>query len=34
VAVDVDVTGLDAILLEFSGKEVFGNWADARVVVQ
>jgi len=32
VAVDVDVTGLDAILLEFSGKETFGNWADVRVI--
>jgi alpha-galactosidase len=33
VAVDIDVKGLDAILLEFTGKEVFGNWADARVMV-
>jgi hypothetical protein len=32
MAVDIDVKGLDAILLEFTGKEVFGNWADARVV--
>lgn len=29
--VDIDVTDLDFILLDFSGKKVFGNWADARV---
>ena len=32
VAVDIDVKGLDSILLEFTGKGVFGNWADAKVV--
>jgi len=32
IEVDIDVSGLDFILLEFTGKNVFGNWADARVV--
>ncbi len=32
VVVDIDVNGLDFILLEFTGKGVSGNWADAKVV--
>lgn len=31
--IDIDVTGLDFILLEFTGKGVFGNWVDAKVIV-
>ncbi|WP_430932130.1 sialate O-acetylesterase [Saccharicrinis sp. 156] len=31
--VDIDVSGLNFILLEFVGKGVFGNWADAKVIV-
>ncbi|HUX56326.1 MAG TPA: sialate O-acetylesterase [Bacteroidales bacterium] len=30
--VNIDVSGLDFILLEFTGKGVFGNWADAKVI--
>ncbi len=30
--IDIDVSGLDFILLEFVGKGVFGNWADAKVI--
>ena len=30
--VDIDVKNLDFILLEFTGKKVFGNWAEARVI--
>jgi alpha-galactosidase len=30
--VDIDVKGLDFILLEFTGKGVFGNWIDAKVI--
>jgi len=29
--VAVDVTGVDCLLLSFEGKDVLGNWADARV---
>ena len=29
---DIEVKDLDFILLEFTGKEVFGNWADLRVL--
>ncbi|MDO5970630.1 NPCBM/NEW2 domain-containing protein [Flavivirga aquimarina] len=32
IEIDIDVKGLDFILLDFSGKKVFGNWADARVI--
>jgi alpha-galactosidase len=32
VEVDIDVSGLDFIMLEFTGKGVLGLWADARVV--
>jgi len=32
IKIDIDVKGLDFILLEFTGKEVFGNWVDAKVV--
>ena len=28
---DIEVKDLDFILLEFTGKGVFGNWADLRV---
>ena len=31
--VDINVENLDFILLEFTGKNVFGNWIDAKVVV-
>lgn len=31
--VDIDVKNLDFIMLEFTGKEVFGNWIDAKVIV-
>ncbi|WP_372807336.1 sialate O-acetylesterase [Pontiella sp.] len=31
VEVDIDVSGLDFIMLEFTGKGAFGHWADARV---
>ncbi len=30
--IDIDVKNLDFILLEFMGKGVFGNWADAKVI--
>lgn len=30
--VNIDVSDLDFILLEFTGKQVLGNWADAKVV--
>ncbi len=30
--IDIDVSGLDFILLDFSGKKVFGNWGDAKVI--
>jgi len=33
IEVDIDVKGLDFILLEFTGKGVFGNWVDAKVIV-
>ena len=32
VQIDIDVSGLDFILLDFSGKKVFGNWGDAKVL--
>tara|TARA_R100001369_G_scaffold92100_3_gene135479 strand:- start:5815 stop:8427 length:2613 start_codon:yes stop_codon:yes gene_type:complete len=32
VKIDIDVSGLDFILLDFSGKKVFGNWGDAKVI--
>lgn len=32
IEVNIDVKGLDFILLDFSGKKVFGNWAEARVI--
>lgn len=32
IKIDIDVTGLDFILLDFSGKKVFGNWGDAKVI--
>jgi len=32
VVIDIDVKGLDFIELEFTGKGVFGNWADAKVI--
>jgi alpha-galactosidase len=31
VEVDLDVSGLDFIMLEFTGKKAIGRWADARV---
>ncbi|MHC4118951.1 MAG: NPCBM/NEW2 domain-containing protein [Planctomycetota bacterium] len=31
-AVDLDVTGVDCLLLSFEGKDVPGNWADARAI--
>lgn len=31
IEIDIDVKDLDFIMLDFSGKKVFGNWADARV---
>jgi len=31
--IDLDVTGVDCLLLSFEGKDVFGNWAEARVIV-
>ena len=31
-AVELDVTGVDCLLLSFEGKDVFGNWADARAI--
>jgi len=30
--IELDVTGVDCLLLLFEGKDVFGNWADAHVV--
>ncbi len=30
--IDIDVKDLDLIMLEFTGKEVFGNWIDAKVL--
>ncbi len=30
--VALDVTGVDCLLLSFEGKDVFGNWADARAI--
>ena len=30
--VDIDVTGVDCLILECDGKNALGNWADARVV--
>ncbi len=30
--IDINVENLDFILLEFTGKEVFGNWLDAKVI--
>jgi alpha-galactosidase len=32
--IDIDVKNLDFIMLEFTGKGVYGNWADARVEVK
>jgi hypothetical protein len=32
VNIDVDVTGLRFILLEFAGREVTGDWIDPRVM--
>lgn len=32
--VDIDVKNLDFIMLEFTGKGVYGNWVDARVEVK
>jgi alpha-galactosidase len=34
VSIDVDVTGLEFILLEFTGKEVIGDWVEPRVEVR
>jgi hypothetical protein len=30
--VDLDVTGIDCLILECDGKKALGNWADAHVV--
>jgi len=30
--VDVDVRGIDCLILAIEGKEALGNWANARVV--
>ncbi|MCK0156469.1 NPCBM/NEW2 domain-containing protein [Cellulophaga sp. F20128] len=32
VKIDIDVSGLNFILLDFSGKKVFGNWGDTKVI--
>jgi alpha-galactosidase len=32
IDIDIDVKGLEFILLEFRGKEVIGNWIDPRIV--
>lgn len=32
IEVDIDVKGLDFILLEYTGKGVSGNWVDAKVI--
>jgi alpha-galactosidase len=34
VTIDIDVKDLDFILLDFSGKKVFGNWGDAKIIKQ
>ncbi len=34
VRVDIDVTGLEFILLEFQGKEVIGNWIDPLIIAK
>jgi alpha-galactosidase len=34
IKIDIDVSGLDFILLDFSGKKVFGNWGDVKVISQ
>jgi alpha-galactosidase len=31
VFIDVDVTGLEFILLEFTGKEVIGDWVEPKI---
>lgn len=33
ISIDIDVKGVDFIYLEFTGKGVFGNWVDAKVLV-
>ncbi len=33
IKIDIEVKNLDFILLEFTGKGVFGNWADVKAVV-
>jgi alpha-galactosidase len=30
--IELDVTGVDCLLLSFEGKDVFGNWADAKAI--
>lgn len=32
IEMDIDVSGLDFILLEFTGRGVFGNWADIKAI--
>jgi alpha-galactosidase len=34
VRIDIDVTGLEFILLEFQGKEVIGNWIDPLIIAK
>ena len=33
-AVDIDITGVQCLMLVFEGKDAFGNWAEARVIGQ
>lgn len=34
IEIDIDVRGLDFILLEFTGKKGYGNWGEARVIAE
>lgn len=34
VSVDIELNGLEFILLEFKGKEVIGDWVDPRVIIK
>ena len=33
-SIDIDITGVQCLMLVFEGKDAFGNWAEARVIGQ
>ena len=32
VDIDIDISGVQCLMLVFEGKDAFGNWANARVI--